>query len=145
MAGVVEDMGLKGSRTEQNLRAAFAAESEANRLYLYFAQKADLEGHGDVAALFRALAEGKTGHAHGHLEYLEACREADSRKGETPGNVQAALDAELRAAQSTYPMMAQAARDEGFAEIADWFDTLARAEAGYAQKLAKASETLGND
>lgn len=138
-------MGLKGSRTEQNLRAAFAAESEANRLYLFFAQKADLEGHGDVAALFRAMAEGKTGHAHGHLEYLEACSEVDSRKGETPGNVQAARDAELLAAQTTYPMMAQAARDEGFLEIADWFDTLARAETGYAQKLAKAAETLGED
>lgn len=138
-------MGLKGSRTEQNLRAAFAAESEASRLYLFFAQKADLEGHGDVAAVFRGMAEGKTGHAHGHLEFLEECREVDSRRGETPGNVQAAQDAELFVAQTTYPMMAQAARDEGFLEIADWFDMLARAETGYAQKLAKAADALGRD
>ena len=63
---------LKGSRTEANLKAAFAGESQANRRYLYFAQKADVEGHNDVAAVFRSTAEGETGHAHGHLEYLEA-------------------------------------------------------------------------
>ena len=63
---------LKGSKTEDNLKAAFAGESQANRRYLYFAQKADVEGHNDVAAVFRSTAEGETGHAHGHLEYLEA-------------------------------------------------------------------------
>jgi hypothetical protein len=63
---------LKGSKTEENLKAAFAGESQANRRYLYFAAKADVEGQNDVAALFRSTAEGETGHAHGHLEYLEA-------------------------------------------------------------------------
>ena len=63
---------LKGSKTEENLKAAFAGESQANRRYLYFASKADVEGQNDVAALFRSTAEGETGHAHGHLEYLEA-------------------------------------------------------------------------
>ena len=65
-------MGLKGSKTEQNLKDAFAGESQANRRYLYFANKADIEGQNDVAALFRSTAEGETGHAHGHLEFLEA-------------------------------------------------------------------------
>ena len=65
-------MQLKGSKTEQNLRDAFAGESQANRRYLYFAAKADVEGYNDVAAVFRSTAEGETGHAHGHLEYLEA-------------------------------------------------------------------------
>jgi rubrerythrin len=77
-------MGLKGSKTEQSLRDAFAGESQANRRYLYFANKADIEGQNDVAALFRSTAEGETGHAHGHLEFLEqakstrrpACRSA---------------------------------------------------------------------
>ena len=64
-------MELKGSKTEQNLKDAFAGESQANRRYLYFAQKADIEGYNDVAAVFRSTAEGETGHAHGHLEYLE--------------------------------------------------------------------------
>ena len=63
-------MGLKGSKTEQNLKDAFAGESQANRRYLYFANKADVEGQNDVAALFRSTAEGETGHAHGHLDYL---------------------------------------------------------------------------
>src|SRR5215510_5544105 len=62
---------LKGSKTEGNLKAAFGGESMANRRYLYFAQKADVEGYNDVAAVFRSTAEGETGHAHGHLEYLE--------------------------------------------------------------------------
>ena len=65
-------MGLKGSKTEQNLKDAFAGESQANRRYLYFAAKADVEGFNDVSAVFRSTAEGETGHAHGHLEYLEA-------------------------------------------------------------------------
>jgi rubrerythrin len=64
-------MSLKGTKTEENLKAAFAGESQANRRYLYFAQKADVEGYNDVSALFRSTAEGETGHAHGHLEYLE--------------------------------------------------------------------------
>ena len=63
-------MSLKGSKTEQHLKDAFAGESQANRRYLYFAGKADVEGYNDVAALFRSTAEGETGHAHGHLDYL---------------------------------------------------------------------------
>ena len=70
---------LKGTKTEDNLKAAFAGESQANRRYLYFAQKADIEGHNDVAVVFRSTAEGETGHAHGHLEFLEAEREAGRR------------------------------------------------------------------
>ena len=62
---------LKGSKTESNLKDAFSGESQANRRYLYFANKADIEGQNDVAALVRSTAEGETGHAHGHLEYLE--------------------------------------------------------------------------
>src|SRR5215213_3533532 len=62
---------LKGSKTEQNLKDAFAGESQANRRYLYFAQKADVEGFNDVSSVFRSTAEGETGHAHGHLEFLE--------------------------------------------------------------------------
>ena len=58
---------LKGSKTEENLKAAFAGESQANRRYLYFASKADVEGQNDVAAIFRSTAEGETGHAHDTL------------------------------------------------------------------------------
>ena len=63
-------MSLRGSKTEDNLKAAFSAESQTNRRYLYFAQKADVEGYNDVAAAFRSTAEGETGHAQGHLQFL---------------------------------------------------------------------------
>ena len=65
-------MDLNNSNTLQNLKDAFAGESQANRRYLYFAAKADVEGENDVAAVFRSTAEGETGHAHGHLEYMES-------------------------------------------------------------------------
>lgn len=64
-------MALNDSKTLQNLKDAFAGESQANRRYLYFAQQADVEGENDVSAVFRSTAEGETGHAHGHLEYLQ--------------------------------------------------------------------------
>ena len=75
---------LKGTKTEENLKAAFAGESQANRRYLYFAQKADVEGYNDVAVVFRSTAEGETGHAHGHLEYLEET--GDPATGEPIGD-----------------------------------------------------------
>ena len=78
-------MALKGSKTEENLKDAFAGESQANRRYLYFAQKADVEGYNDVAAVFRSTAEGETGHAHGHLEYPRGSR----RSGHRPADRQA--------------------------------------------------------
>jgi rubrerythrin len=65
-------MELKGSKTEQNLKDAFRGESQANRGFMYFAAKADLEGENDVAAVVRSAAERDTGHAHGHLEYPQA-------------------------------------------------------------------------
>jgi len=77
-------MALKGSKTEQNLKDAFAGESMANRRYLYFAQKADVEGFNDVSAVFRSTAEGETGHAHGHLQYLEEV--GDPATGEPIGD-----------------------------------------------------------
>ena len=82
-------MSLKGSKTEENLKAAFAGESQANRRYLYFAQKADIEGYNDVATVFRSTAEGETGHAHGHLEYLEQVGDPATGKpiGETKANL----------------------------------------------------------
>ena len=83
-------MPLKGSKTEENLKDAFAGESQANRRYLYFAQKADIEGYNDVASVFRSTAEGETGHAHGHLEYLEEV--GDPATGLPIGETKANLD-----------------------------------------------------
>ncbi len=138
-------MSLKGSKTEQNLKDAFAGESQANRRYLYFANKADVEGQQDVAALFRSTAEGETGHAHGHLEYLESCGDPATGLpfGPTAANLKAAVAGETHEYTDMYPGMARTARDEGFAEIADWFETLAKAERSHANRYQKALNELG--
>ena len=138
-------MGLKGSKTEQNLKAAFAGESQANRRYLYFANKADVEGQNDVAALFRSTAEGETGHAHGHLEYLEAVGDPATGLpiGRTRDNLKAAVAGETHEYTDMYPGMAKTARDEGFDEIADWFETLAKAERSHANRFQKALDAAG--
>ena len=135
---------LKGSKTEQNLKDAFAGESKANRRYLYFANKADVEGQNDVAAVFRSTAEGETGHAHGHLEYLEETGDPATGLpiGQTRENLQASIAGETHEYTDMYPGMAKAARDEGFEEIADWFGTLAKAERSHANRFQKALDAL---
>jgi rubrerythrin len=136
---------LKGSKTAQNLRDAFAGESQANRRYLYFAQKADVEGYNDVSAVFRSTAEGETGHAHGHLEYLEAVGDPATGEpiGDTTLNLKASIAGETHEYTDMYPGMAKTARAEGFDEIADWFETLAKAEKSHAGRFQKALDTLG--
>ena len=133
-------MALKGSKTEANLKAAFAGESQANRRYLYFAQKADVEGYNDVSAVFRSTAEGETGHAHGHLEYLEEVGDpaTDLPIGPTSDNLKAAIAGETYEYTDMYPGMAKTAREEGNDEIADWFETLAKAERSHANRFQKA-------
>jgi rubrerythrin len=135
---------LKGSKTEENLKAAFAGESQANRRYLYFANKADIEGQNDVAALFRSTAEGETGHAHGHLEYLETVGDPATGLpiGNSRLNLASAVAGESHEYTDMYPGMAKVAREEGFEEIADWFETLAKAERSHANRYQKALNEL---
>ena len=139
-------MSLKGSKTEQNLKDAFAGESQANRRYLYFAAKADVEGQNDVSALFRSTAEGETGHAHGHLEYLEQVGDpaTDLPIGRTRDNLKSAVAGETHEYTDMYPGMAKDARGEGFTEIADWFETLAKAERSHANRFQKALDALAD-
>jgi len=98
-------VNLKGSKTEKNLKDAFAGESQANRRYLYFAAKADVEGFNDVSAVFRSTAEGETGHAHGHLEYLEASGDPATGLpiGATSLNLKAAIAGETHEYTDMYP------------------------------------------
>ena len=132
---------LKGTITEQSLKDAFAGESKANRRYLYFANMADIAGAQDVASVFRHTAEGETGHAHGHMEYLIAGGSGDPETGLPAGDVAQALESaiagETHEYTDMYPGMAKAARDEGFDEISDWFETLAKAERSHANKFTK--------
>lgn len=132
---------VKGTRTEQSLKEAFAGESKANRRYLYFANLADVAGANDVASVFRSTAEGETGHAHGHMEYLIAGGSGDPETGLPAKTVEEALKSaiagETHEYSDMYPGMAKVARDEGFEEIADWFETLAKAERSHANKFTK--------
>ena len=134
---------LNGTKTEQNLKHAFAAESQANRRYLCFAQKADVEGFNDLAAVFRSTAEGKTGHAHGHLEYLEEVGDPATGKPIGPNDIlEAAITSETHEYTDMYPGMARVARQEGFDEIADWFETLAKAGKSHVGRFQKALDAL---
>ncbi len=135
---------LRGTQTEQNLKAAFAAESQANRRYLYFAQKADVEGYPDVAALFRSVAEGETGHAFGHFDFLTEVGDPITGKpvGSTEDNLRAAIASETRESAEMYPQFAAIARQEGFDEVADWMETLARAERSHAARFAEGLDDL---
>ena len=135
---------LKGTKTHQHLKDAFAGESQANRRYLYFANKADVEGYTEVAALFRSTAEGETGHAHGHLDYLAQVGDPATGMpiGDSAANLKSAVAGETHEYSDMYPGMAKDARSEGFDEIADWFETLAKAERSHSNKFQKALEAL---
>ncbi len=137
-------MSLKGSKTEQNLKDAFAREAQANRRYVYFASKAEIEGHSEVAQVFRTTAEDETGHAAGHLEYLEEC--GDPITGlpfsGTLANLKSAIAGETYEYETYYSGMARDARDEGHDEIADWFETLAKSEKAHTARLQKVLEVL---
>ncbi len=135
---------LRGTRTHENLKAAFAGESQANRRYLYFAKVADVEGYPEIASNFRETAEGETGHAHGHLDFLKAIGDpaTDLPMGDTVLNLRAAIAGETHEYTDMYPGMAKTAREEGFDEAADWFETLAKAEKSHAGRFQKMLSTI---
>ena len=135
---------LKGTKTHENLKAAFAGESQANRRYVYFAKQADIEGYPEVAGLFKNTADAETGHALGHLDFLKSVGDPATDKpiGETSTNLAAAVAGETYEYTEMYPGMARTARDENMDEIAEWFETLAKAEKSHAGRFQKALDTL---
>ena len=135
---------LKGSKTHDNLKHAFAGESQANRRYLYFAKQADIEGYPDVGGLFRDTAEAETGHAHGHLDYLKKVGDPATGEpiGDTSKNLKASIAGETYEYTQMYPGFARTAREEGFEDIAEWFETLARAERSHAGRFQKGLDSL---
>ena len=135
---------LKNSRTEENLKVAFSTEAQANRRYLYFAQRAETEGQSAAAEIFRLVAEGETGHAYGLLEYLEEIGDPLTGKpiGPTADNLVAAVAGETHEVTDLYPGMARTAREEGFDEIAEWFETLAKAEKSHAGRFQRVLDKL---
>jgi rubrerythrin len=140
-----KEMGkLDGTQTHQNLKDAFAGESQANRRYLYFAKQADIEGYPDVGGLFRDTAEAETGHAHGHLDFLKQVGDPATGKpiGNTDLNLGAAVAGETYEYTEMYPGMSKTARGEGFEDVAEWFETLAKAEKSHAGRFQKAADSL---
>lgn len=135
---------LKGTKTHDNLKAAFAGESQANRRYVYFAKVADVEGYPEIASNFRETAEGETGHAHGHLDYIKQVGDPATGLplGDTLQNLKAAVAGETYEYTDMYPGMAKTAREEGFDEVADWFETLAKAEKSHAGRFEKMAATI---
>ena len=136
--------GLKGTKSEHNLKDAFAGESQANRRYLYFARRADIEGYPDIGGLFRDISEAETGHAFGHLDFLKETGDPATGQpiGNTDANLKSAVAGETYEYSEMYPGFARTARDEGFDELAEWFETLARAERSHAGRFGKGLETL---
>jgi rubrerythrin len=135
---------LKSSKTHDNLKAAFAGESQANRRYLYFARRADIEGYPDVGGLFRDTSEAETGHAFGHLDFLKEVGDPVTGVpiGDTEKNLKSAVEGETYEYTQMYPGFAKLAREEGFDEIAEWFETLARAEKSHAGRFQKGLDGL---
>lgn len=135
-------MPLTGSTTQENLREAFRREAEATLRCLYFARRADVEGHAGVAATLRALAEGESGHAFGHLELLEEAGDEAAGPGDTSGNLDSAIAADEEMATKLYAKWAAQARKDSLPDVADWFDSLARAETVHLQQLRRLRAAL---
>lgn len=135
---------LKDSKTIDNLKAAFSGESQANRRYLYFARQADIEGYPEAASVFKNTADGETGHAFGHLDFIKEVGDPATGLpiGETQENLKAAVAGETYEYTEMYPGFAKTAREEGFSEIAEWFETLARAEKSHAGKFQSTLDSL---
>ena len=119
----------------QNLKAAFAGESQANRRYLAFADKADQEGYPQVARLFRAAAAAETVHAHNHLKALKAI-------GATADNLKEAVAGETSEFREMYPGMIAAAQAEGHREALRSFEFANEVEKVHAQLFQKALANL---
>ncbi len=127
---------LKNSKTLENLKAGFAGESQANRRYLYFALGADEEGYQEISAIFRSTADGETAHAFGHMNYLKQVGDPVTGEpiGTTEQNLKSAIAGETYEYTQMYPGFAKVAREEGFDDIAHWFEILSKAEKSHAKK-----------
>jgi len=126
------------SKTEKNLQEAFAGESQANRKYLAFAKKAESEGYGQVAKLFRAAAEAETVHALNHLKELGGIKS-------TKENLETAIGGETYEFQNMYPQMIKEAEEEGNKSALRSFTYANEVEKVHAALYKKAAASLGKN
>lgn len=124
------------SKTNDNLKEAFAGESQANRKYLAFAKKADEEGLSQVAKLFRAAAHAETIHAHAHLRLMKGI-------GSTAENLKEAVAGETHEFKSMYPAMIADAQAEGEKAAEKYFAFANQAEECHANLYTKAADQMG--
>lgn len=129
---------LTGSKTEVNLKEAFAGESQANRRYLAFAKQADAEGFAQVAKLFRAAAEAETVHALAHLRVMGGIRP-------TAENLREAIGGETHEFKTMYPRMIAEAEEEGFKKAERSFDYANQVEEIHAGLFQRALDSLGEE
>ena len=125
------------SKSEQNLKDAFAGESQANRKYLAFAEKADKEGYGQAAKLFRAAAAAETVHAHAHLRTLKGI-------ASTADNLKEAISGETHEFKSMYPAMIEDAKAEDNKAALRSFDYANAVEKVHAELYQKTLDNLDN-
>lgn len=130
--------GMNGKKTESNLLDAFAGESQANRKYLAFAEKADAEGFSQAAKLFRAAAAAETVHAHAHLRALNGIKT-------TAENLQEAISGETHEFTSMYPKMIEEATAEGASVALRSFVFANQVEKIHADLYASALASLGSN
>lgn len=138
-------MSFTASKTHENLKAAFAGESQANRRYTWMAQVAEKEGLPEVAALFKHSADGETGHALRHLMHLAELAGDPATGmplGDTKTNLKSAVAGETYEYTDMYPEFARVAKAEGYPEIAAWFETLAKVERFHAGRFQEALTRL---
>jgi len=130
----------KGSRTYENLKAGFQGESMANRRYLYYAKLARERGLAEIAEVFERTAQAETGHAFGHLMFLGVDPVANIEINDVEDALRAAIYGETYEWTQMYPGFARVAREEGFHEVAQWFETLAKIERYHAGRFNEALE-----
>lgn len=123
-------MELKGSKTEANLKEAFAGESQARNKYTYFASAAKKEGYEQIAEIFLQTAEQEKEHAKLHLAALGGI-------GDTAANLKAAAEGENEETTSMYPRMAREAREEGFDDLARTFESIGKIEKEHRDRYRK--------
>jgi rubrerythrin len=126
---------LSGTKTLENLQAAFAGESQANRMYTLFSRIAEIEGAHEARAAFERAGAEETAHALGHLAYMGGY-------GDTKANLAQAADGEDYECQEMYPQFADIAEEEGYPEIAFYFRAVGRFEKEHREEYRKALEGL---
>ena len=125
-------MDYKGTRTEENLKKAFAGESEARNKYTYFASKAKKDGYEQIAAIFLETAENEKEHAKMWYKELNGGAVAD-----TETNLEAAAEGENFEWTDMYKGFAETAREEGFDELAEKFEAVAKIEKAHEERYRK--------